>query len=202
MLRIVERNTLKTVLVAIAGFAIAGAFTDFARAQPNGGQAPAPNIVTLSFTAVVMQTAEAQREFAALEKKFAPRKAHVQSLNDEVKGLRRQLLSAGEKLSDQERAAREQTLQSREKELQRSAEDLRSDSQTESQEAFQRVAQKVYTFLQTYAQQQAYSLVVERGSEASPVVWYASAEKDITQRVAQAYDAQSGAPGTAPAPKP
>jgi outer membrane protein len=44
-----------------------------------------------------------------------------------------------------------QTLDARNKQLQREAEDYRNDSQTESQEAFQTVAQKVYPFLQEYA---------------------------------------------------
>jgi outer membrane protein len=176
-----------------------------AEQQPAANAPGASSTVTLNFTAVVMHTAEAQREFAALEKKFAPRRARVQSLNDEVDSLRRQVTDGEAKPGDSQQAARTQSLQAKEKELQRAAEDLRNDSQTESQETFQRIAQKVYAFLQTYADQQRYSLVIERGNDASPVVWYAAAGRDITEQAAKAYDAQASSPAapvpTAPAPR-
>jgi outer membrane protein len=79
------------------------------------------------------------------------------------------------------------------KQLQRQTEDLRQDSQAESQQVFQRVAQKVFEFLQTYAQQRGYSAVIERGSDTSPVVWYVADSLDITDQLIKAYDAQSGA---------
>jgi hypothetical protein len=34
--------------------------------------------------------------------------------------------------------------------------------------------------------------VIERGSDANPVVWYAVANLDITNQLIQAYNAQSG----------
>ncbi len=102
------------------------------------------HIVTLSFNSAVLETAEAQRELGALQAKLAPRQAQLQSLNNEVEALRKQLTDAGDKLSDAERATRERSLETKQKELQRQAEDLRNDSQNESQQVFQKVAQKVY----------------------------------------------------------
>lgn len=161
-------------------------------ANGEGPQAATGNVVTLSFTAAVLQTAEAQKQLAALQSKFASREAHLKTLNGEVEELRKGL-QAGDKLSDAERAKREQALNNKAKQLQRDEEDFRNDSQSESQQIFQAVAQKVYTFLQAYAQQHGYAMVVERGSDASPVVWYAAGDVDITGDVAKAYDAQSGA---------
>jgi hypothetical protein len=42
--------------------------------------------------------------------------------------------------------------------------------------------------------------VVERGSDASPVVWYSAGNLDITDALVKAYNAQSGV--AAPAAKP
>jgi outer membrane protein len=149
------------------------------------------HIVTLSFNSAVLETAEAQRELGALQAKLAPRQAQLQSLNNEVEALRKQLTDAGDKLSDAERATRERSLETKQKELQRQVEDLRNDSQNESQQVFQKVAQKVYAFLQTYSQQHGYSAVIERGSDAAPVVWYAAGNLDITDELIKAYNAQS-----------
>jgi outer membrane protein len=169
-------------------------------AQVASNSAAAQHIVTLSFNTAVLQTAEAQKELGALQTKLAPRQAQLQSLNNEVEALRKQM--ASDKLSDLERETRERSLETREKELQRQAEDFRNDSQSESQQVFQRVAQKVYTFLQTYSQQHGYSAVIERGSDAAPVVWYAAGNLDITDELIKAYNTQpsAGRPGLPNAP--
>jgi outer membrane protein len=151
------------------------------------------HIVTLSFNSAVLETAEAQKELGALQAKLAPRQSQLQSLNNDVEALRKQLTDAGDKLSDAERATRERSLEMKEKEVQGQAEDFRNDSQNESQQVFQKVAQKVYAFLQTYSQQHGYSAVIERGSDAAPVVWYAAGNLDITEELIKAYNAQSPA---------
>jgi outer membrane protein len=167
------------------------------RAQVASNQPAGEHIVTLSFNSAVLETAEAQRELGALQAKLAPRQTQLQSLNNEVEALRKQLTDAGDKLSDTERATRERSLETKQKELQRQAEDFRNDSQNESQQVFQKVAQKVYAFLQTYSQQHGYSAVIERGSDAAPVVWYAAGNLDITDELINAYNAQSPAGSSA-----
>jgi Skp family chaperone for outer membrane proteins len=99
-------------------------------------------IVVVNFNALVLQTNESQRDLSALEAKFAPRQAQLQALNDDIETSRKQLADLGDKLNDQQRASRTQLLEAKVKRLQRLAEDFRSDSQTEGQEAFQKVAQR------------------------------------------------------------
>lgn len=163
-------------------------------AQSAQTPAAAPNFVIVNFNAVVLQTAEAQRDLGALQTKFAPRETHLQTLNTEVENLRKQLSDPSNKLSAAEQTQRTQALESKDKQFQREAEDFRSDSQSESQQVFQRVAQKVYTFLQTYSQQHGYAAVIERGSDANPVVWYSAANLDITDQLIKAYNAHSTIP--------
>jgi outer membrane protein len=171
------------------------------------GQAPAStshaqNIVTVSFNAAVLQTAEAQKSLKALEARYSPKQKQLQALNDEVESLRKQLADTSSNLSDIERAARARTLESKEKQLQREAEDIKNDSQNESEQIFQRVATKVYAFLQTFSQQHGYTAVIERGSDAYPVVWYAAGNMDITDELIKAYNAQAegGAMSSKPPP--
>jgi outer membrane protein len=172
--------------------------TSVAHAQASPDQVKPQNIVTVSFNAAVLQTAEAQKSLSALQARFTPKQKQLQALNDEVENLRKQLADTSSNLSDAERTSRTRSMESKEKELQREAEDFKSDSQSESEQVFQRVAQKVYAFLQTFSQQHGYSAVIERGSDANPVVWYAAGNMDITDELIKAYNAQ--AEGTAPAP--
>jgi outer membrane protein len=188
--------------VSIAGLLLAATLAPALVAQDSPAQPAAPGIVSISFNAAVLQTAEAQRDLGALRTKYAPRQAQIKALNDEVGDLQKQLQTTGDKLSDSERANREQTLSNKEKQLQRDSEDFKADSQTDSQEVVQGVAQKLYAFVQNYAKQHGYSMVVERGSDANPVVWYVTANLDITEAVVKAYDAQSGVAAPASAARP
>jgi len=176
--------------------------TSVAHAQASPSQVKPQNIVTVSFNAAVLQTAEAQKSLSALQARFAPKQKQLQVLSDEVESLRKQLADTSSNLSDAERTTRARSLESKDKELQREAEDFKSDSQSESEQVFQRVAQKVYTFLQTLSQQRGYSAVIERGSDANPVVWYAASNMDITDELIKAYNAQAEGASSAPANPP
>jgi outer membrane protein len=171
-------------------------------AQAQASPSPAQNIVTVSFNAAVLQTAEEQKSLSTLQARYAPKQKQLQALSDEVDGLRKQLADTSNNLSDAERATRTQSLESKEKQLQREAEDFKSDSQSESEQVFQRVATKVYAFLQTFSQQHGYSAVIERGSDAQPVVWYAASNLDITKELIKAYNAQAEGASSAPASDP
>ena len=187
-----NRWKISLVLLCVPGV------TSVAQAQASASQAKLQNIVTVSFNAAVLQTTEARKSLSALEARYAPKQKQLQALNDVVEGLRKQLADTSSNLSDAERATRAQSLESKEKELQREAEDFKSDSQSESEQIFQRVATKVYAFLQTFSQEHGYTAVIERGSDAYPVVWYAAGNMDITDELIKAYNAQ--AEGASPAP--
>jgi len=176
--------------------------TSVAQAQASPSQVKPQNIVTASFNAAVLQTDEAKKSLSALEARYAPKQKQLQTLNDEVESLRKQLAATNSNLSDAERATLSRSLESKEKELQRQAEDFKSDSQSESEQVFQRVAAKVYAFLQTFSQQHGYSAVIERGSDAYPVVWYAANNLDITNELIKAYNAQAEGASSAPANAP
>lgn len=172
-------------------------------AQTSGvGNPTASSIVTLSFNNAVLGTAEAQRDLGVLQKKYSPREQQLKKLNDDIEASKKLLGDSTAKLSESERNQRVQDLNSKDKQLQREAEDFKNDSQTDSQQAFQRVAQKMYSFLQEYAQQHGYSAVLERGTDAAPVVWYATNNMDITDQLTKAYDLRPGASATSLPDKP
>jgi len=176
-------------LVLIAGTS----FIPQAQGQTQSPATPSvPGVVTVSFDAAVLQTVEAQKQLAALQTKYAPREAQLKALNDQIVDLQKQLQATAYKLSEAEQANREQTIATKQKQLQRDSEDFKSDSQSDSQQVFQSVAQKMYAFLQNYAKEHGYAVVVERGSDAQPVVWYSAANLDITADLIKAYNAQSG----------
>jgi len=152
---------------------------------------PAPVYVTVAFNTAVLQTAEAQHVFSDLQVKFAPRQTHLQQLNAQVEALKKQINDNTAPLSEADKSAKMHTLDTEERQLQREADDFKGDTDSASQQAFQSVAQKLYAFLQNYAKQHAYTLVIDRGSDAAPVVWYAAANADITAELIKAYDLET-----------
>jgi outer membrane protein len=179
-----------------------------ARAQSSSSMpaAPAPsmpsNIAVLNFNEAVLGTAEAQRSMGALQKKYAPREQELQKLNDDIEATKKSLNAAAAKLTDAEKNKMLQDLGTKEKQLQREAEDFKNDSQAESQQAFQQVAQKVFSLLQEFSEQHGYAAVLERGTETAPVVWYTASNVDITGQLIKSYDAKYGVGATSLADKP
>ena len=78
MQKIMKRGIPVLVLLACTPFA-------------GKAQTPAPGVVTVTFNAAVLQTAEAQQQLNALKTKYAPREAKLQALNDQVTTLQKQL---------------------------------------------------------------------------------------------------------------
>jgi outer membrane protein len=191
----------------IIAFMLASGMGLSAAAQTSPAPAAAPagpvKIAVVAFQAAVAKTNEGQRNYAELEKKYAPKEAQLKALNDEIETLTKQLQAQGATLSDAERASRAKTIDEKKKSLERSAGDLRTDGNQEIQQMYNTLASKVYDVMSTYAQQQGYTLVLDISQQQSPVL-YALPSTEITQAVVDAYNVKSGvaAPPAAAAPKP
>jgi outer membrane protein len=196
---------MKRLGIVVLSFSVVCAMSA-ARAQSNSSMstAPAPsNIAVLNFNEAVLGTAEAQRSMGALQKKYAPREQELQELNVDIEAIKKSLNdAAAAKLTDAEKNKMLQDLGTKEKQLQREAEDFKNDSQAESQRTFQQVAQKVFSLLQEFSVQHGYAAVLERGTETAPVVWYTASNVDITGQLIKSYDAKYGVGATGPADKP
>jgi outer membrane protein len=70
------------------------------------------------------------------------------------------------------------------------------------QETYNGVASKVFEVMNTYAQQQGFTLVLDETSnqQQAPVVLYAAGNSDITKAVIDAYNLKSGVPAPPPQP--
>ena len=184
------KRSLALAVTLASGFALsAAAQTPAAPAAPAG---PA-KIAVIAFQVAVAQTNEGQRNFADLQKKYEPKRQQLKALSDEVDGLEKQLTAQSGKLSDAETTSRTAAIETKKKQLQRSAEDAQTDFQAEMQELYNGLASKVYDVLSSYAQQQGYTLVLDVAQTQNPVL-YASESTNITKAVIDAYNVKSGVP--------
>lgn len=175
------------------------AATPAVAAAPIVPQAYPAKIALVAFQQAVVATNEGQRAVAEIQKKYAPKQTLLESLNNEIDTLKKQLQAAPATLTDADRAARMKTLDTKQKQLDRDTEDARTSYQADLQEAYGKVAQKVNAVLLKYVQTNGYTLLLDVGNEQSSVMWAArDPSADITQAVVSAYNTASGI--TAPPP--
>ena len=84
----------------------------------------------------VAQTNEGQRDFADLQKKYAPKEAALKTLSDEIDNLTKQLQAQGASLSEVERNSRAKVIDERRSSWTATAEDARNDFQQDMQDVF------------------------------------------------------------------
>jgi outer membrane protein len=179
-------------------------------AAPAPAAAPAPvvpqaipaKIGLIAFEQSVLATNEGQVAVQAVQKKYEPKKAQIDTLAQEVDSLKKQLQSAPATLSDEERASRLKNIDLKEKQLNRDAEDAQSAYNADLQEAFGKLAQKVNVTMRKYAADNGYTLLLDVSGQQSPVLW-AVPNTDVTEAVINAYNVASGVaapPPSAPTP--
>jgi outer membrane protein len=184
--------------MASAGKALAQASTPSAPVPAGAAAAPGPfpasaKVAIINFQQAVAATNEGQRNFAQLRTKFEPKQAELKAKNDEIDSLKKQLQDAGASLSETERESRLRTIDEKTKSLQRSAEDAQNEASGAMNDMYQQLAQKVYTVLDSYSNQQGFTLVLDTSAQQTPVLW-ATPNTDITKAVVDAYNAKSGVP--------
>jgi len=207
------KRSLSLVCLLASGLGAAALAQAAAPAKSDPAPSSAPvavagttKIAIIQFSGAVTQTNEFQRDIADLRKKYGPQEAKLQSDNQEIETLKKQLQDGGATLSDVDRETKTRTLDEKTKQLQRAAQDLQGNEQQDGQETFNQVAGKVGEVMVSFAQGQGFSLVLDASQQNSTVLW-ATPSTDITKAVIEAYNAKSGVPApaapvpSAPAPR-
>jgi outer membrane protein len=190
------KHSLVLATLLASGFALGAA----AQTQPAATAPAGPTkIAVIAFQAAVAQTNEGQRNFADLQKKYQPKENQLKAQNDAIESLTKQLQTQGASLSEDARASQARTIDEKKKKLERDAEDLRTEGQQEMQEMMSTLASKVYDVLNTYANQQGYSLVLDVSQQQNPVL-FALPSTDISKAIVDAYNVKSGVPAPPPQP--
>src|SRR3954469_3115072 len=165
-----------------------------ANTPPPPPQAIPAKIALIAFEQAVFATNEGQKAVQDVQKKWEPKRSQIESLGQEVDSLKKQLQSAPATLSDEERATRLKNIDTKEKQLNRDAEDANNSYQADLQEAYGKVARKVSATVQSYVAQNGYTLLLDVSNQQSSNVMWASQNPniDITLAVVNAYNASSG----------
>jgi outer membrane protein len=207
-------NRNLSLLTALgAGLALAPLF---AVAQAPAAAAPAAvtstntaavsKIALINFQQVVLASNEGQVVTAATQKKYEPKKNELEALQKEVDAMNQALQKAPATLSDADRAAKLREIDLKTKRLNSEAEQAGQEYNTELQEALGKVAGKIAGVVNTYADTNGYTIVLDVSGQQNNVFWAKDNHQDISQAVVDAYNKMSGVAAPAPqgpsAPKP
>ena len=199
-------NSVSKLTTAFVGIAALACSTG-ASAQAAGPQAPAAStaaaqpavkpqaipakIALIAFEQAVFATNEGQTAVQTVQKKYDPTKAKIQQQETEVESLQKQL-QAATTISDDERQNRVRSIDAKQKALQRDGEDASAAYQTDLQEAYGRVAQKVNVVFQKYLNDNGYTLGLDVSNQQNSNVLFAAPQTDVTRAVIDAYNTSSG----------
>jgi outer membrane protein len=209
------RNHMKLTLMRSLTVA-AVLFTAAAFAQTSGGSSAAlpaapgaagdppvasassgTKIGTINVEGAIFASNEGQRDFEALSKKLEPKQNELKGKSDEVEGLKKQLNTQGDKLNEEAKATLMKQIETRQKALERDAQDAQDDARTQENEIAQRILQKMAPLIVDYAKNNGFGLIIDASSTNQwpngPVLWN-SGSMDITKPIVDAYNAKSGVP--------
>ena len=161
-------------------------------------QAIPAKIALIAFEQAVVATNEGQRSVQEVQKKYEPKKAQIETLGNEVDSLKKQLQAAPATTTEEDRQARLRTIDTKEKQLNRDAEDAQTAYNTDLQEALGKVAQKVSIVMRDYCAKSGFTLLLDVGGQGSNVLW-ANQGTDVSQAVVTAYNTTSGISAPPPA---
>jgi outer membrane protein len=178
-------------------------------ATPAAAHAPALQVVpakiaVIEFAQVTAATNEGQRALQALQKKYEPQKNQLQTLQTEIESLTKQLQSAPATMSDEERASRARTIDTKQKQLQRDGDDATAAFNAELQDTLGVVEKKLGPIVIKYVQDNGYTMLLDNSGQQGglSVLWLQPGTTDISQAIVDAYNASSGvaAPAVPSAP--
>jgi Skp family chaperone for outer membrane proteins len=166
-----------------------------------GGQDPSTTTASgkiglINIQQAIAQTGEGKQALEAIQKKYEPKRQELQRRQDEINALQDQIQKQGPTLSDEERGRLSRELDDKNRLFKRSQEDDQADFQADTQEAVQRIGQKMVRIIDDYAQKSGYELVIDPAGVQMPV-YYVGKGVDITDPIVKLYD--SANPVAAPA---
>lgn len=160
------------------------------RAQA-GSSADAPasasKVAVVSLQEAIAGTAEGKQAAQQLQTQFAPRQNELSTLRKQLQDIQQRLQTGASTLSEEEKARLSREGTELQRRGQRETQDLQDDMNDASQEAINRIGQKMIAILNKYAKQNGYGVVMDTSTQNTPVI-YVAQQIDITSQIIKLYD--------------
>lgn len=189
---------ISAMAMAQAGSASSSTALPAAPGTPNDPPAMATGgtgskLAAINIEGAIFASNEGQRDMDALQKKFEPKSTELKSKNEEIDALKKKLNTQGTSLNDEAKADLQRQIETKQKSLDREAQDAREDFQNQQNEIGQRILQKMAPIILKYANTNGLGVIIDTSNPwpQGQVVW-ASPSVDITKPIVEAYNVESG----------
>jgi outer membrane protein len=151
-------------------------------------------IAIIEFQEVAAATNEGQKAVLEIQKKYEPQKTKLDTLQAEIDADTKKLQNAAATMTDADKASLNNTINIKQKQLQRDADDAQTSYNAEAEEAVGKVAQKLGPVLIKYLQQNGFTMLLDNTGQPQQggltVLW--APGTDISDAVVEAYNKASG----------
>ena len=196
-------NLRKTSIMGSLVFLLAGT----AWAQPrtaSAAQAAADastRIAVINIQNAIASTAEGRQAAQELQTRFTPRQTQIQDIGKQLQALQTRIQNGQNTLSEAEKERLGRQYEELSREAQRKQQQLQQDAQDAREDVVDRIGQKMMHVIDSYAEKNGYSVVLDTSTQSTPVI-YASNAVDITGAIVKLYDQTYPVKAAAPAAKP
>ena len=175
----------KRILVTMAACGLAGAGTGAAQSTAN-------KVGIINIQDAIMRTEEGQKTAKALQDRYEPRRADLETKKRELDDLQAQLAKGRNTMSEDARNSLIRQIDLKTKILTRDNEDATAEFQAEEQKQINAIGGKMLNVVEKFARQNGYSIILDISSPQSPVL-FAINSVDITADIVALYDKAHGA---------
>jgi len=210
-----RRKLIGSIIAATLVASASALAQSIASAAPAATGAPSPaasapavagptRVGIVNIQQVIVNTTEGKREFETLNKKFEPKQTELSTLNKEIDGLKTQLQTQGDKMNEDAKATLVRQIESKQKVLQRNADDAQAEFNAQQGEIAQRILQKLGPVVDKFAKDNGYGLLIDDSNPwpQGQVLW-ATQSVDVTQPIIEAFNSQpAGAAAPSATPRP
>ena len=155
-------------------------------------------IAIVNMNGALVGTRDGQKAVSELNARQAAKSKEFEQKRNEILGLQSQLDKGANTLSEAAKNALFASIAAKKKTVEREMEDAQADLQADEQKILQQLGAKILAVVQRYAHDNSYAMVLEAGTNTSPVL-YASSGIDITKDIIELYDKSAASPAPASA---
>ena len=163
-------------------------------AQPN-------KVGVIHFEGAISSTQQGQKALKDLQARYAPKQKELEKRQTDLAAKREQLSKGATTMSEEAKAKLTTEIDQLTRALSRDLDDAQNDYQQDVDRLLQEFYPRIKVVLDKYAKDNGYSVILDIGSQQTPVV-YMSDAVDITTEIVALYDKTNPVPGAAAATPP
>lgn len=131
-------------------------------------------VAIINIQEAIMTSEEGKKLNDALQARFAPKRAELDSAQKELTTLQNQLSAGGNTMSQSAKDDLTRQIASKTRDLQQSSDNAQSDYQNAQTELMNTVGNKIMPIIKTYAEEHGYTAVIDvsLGWPQNPVLYY------------------------------